>query len=156
MTNKTITLLAALTLAVCLTGCGKDSDEYAEVCVDRSTNTRVSDDRCRDIDREDNDGGSNMMWAWLYMSSMNQNHAQLPAVGSRLPAHVRTTYDYPSRGSIYSKTPARGGEVSNVKSSSTKVGGSTSGGSSRSGYKGSSGSKGGTTGGRVSGGRAGK
>ena len=114
--------LALLTTG--LTGCsfGAAEDDYAAVCIDETTQQRVDDGRCRDVN------GTSFVapFLWYYIG---RNASRLPAVGERVmggtmtrPTTGRIGLGYAREGGAITK----GGFGSRAKSGS---GGGLGGGS---------------------------
>lgn len=159
-TRKSVAVfsMAALAMALTLTGCSEDTsvgdDEYAQVCQNKNTGERVDDNEC---EHPSHSGTSNpFLWYYLgtQMSGGNGTNSSIPAVGSKLTGG---TTSKPSNATMYKGIPAKGGSFyesyTNAKSSETVKNGKTSSKSSSGKAKGSgtsgkgSGSKGGGFGG---------
>src|SRR5689334_25327889 len=79
MRSAGITLGLTALVAATLTGCSSDDTaDYAAICVDPQTETRVDDDNCKD-EREYHGSGAGFFW--FYMAT--RSRAYVPAVGAR-------------------------------------------------------------------------
>ena len=114
--------LSGLLASVLLTGCTPSGDvvdaDYAQVCEDRKTNSRVEDDKCSDQGRTSGAYG----WYFFNMNSGATNN--VPPVGSRLTGGSATA---PSSGSVKSGIPSKGGTVSRGGFGGSAKGGSSGG-----------------------------
>lgn len=82
MRSAGITLGLTALVAATLTGCSSDDDDetadYAAICVDPQTETRVDDNNCKD-EREYHGSGAGFFW--FYMAT--RSAAYVPAIGGR-------------------------------------------------------------------------
>jgi hypothetical protein len=80
MRSAGITLGLTALVAATLTGCSSDDDtaDYAAICVDPQTETRVDDSNCKD-EREYHGSGAGFFW--FYMAT--RSAAYVPAIGGR-------------------------------------------------------------------------
>lgn len=80
MRSAGITLGLTALVAATLTGCSTDDDtaDYAAICVDPQTETRVDDDNCKD-EREYHGSGAGFFW--FYMAT--RGSAYVPAIGGK-------------------------------------------------------------------------
>ena len=87
MRSAGITLGLTALVAATLTGCSSDDDtaDYAAICVDPQTETRVTDDNCKD-EREYQGTGAGFFW--FYMAT--RGSAYVPAIGGRYTTHGGT------------------------------------------------------------------
>lgn len=115
--SATVAATMTLSLASALTGCGGGSKkaEWAEICVHRAQQTRVTETECA-VDRT----GAH---AWYYVPRKSGRTTNfLPGVGSSVVTVTGGTFDRPRKGKI-----VRGGFGGSV--GNTNSGGSGSGSS---------------------------
>ncbi|MBB6565015.1 hypothetical protein [Kribbella sandramycini] len=93
MRSAGITLGLTALVAAAFTGCSSDDDQpdYAAICVEPQTQTRVDDDECKD---ERDYQGSGAGFFWFYMATRSGAH--VPAVGARYTMS-QGTYTTPQR-----------------------------------------------------------
>ncbi|MFI5730068.1 hypothetical protein ACIA49_08125 [Kribbella sp. NPDC051587] len=110
MRSAGITLGLTALVAATLTGCSSDDTaDYAAICVDPQTETRVDDSNCKD-EREYHGSGAGFFW--FYMAT--RSAAYVPAIGGRYYAG-NGTYTVPRQrdertgGGTGSPTVQRGG-----------------------------------------------
>ncbi len=96
--------LAGMLASTLLTGCSPGTEidaDYAQVCRDNRSESRVEDNNCSD------QGRSSGSYGWYFFST--QSTSPVPAVGSRLSGGTATL---PSGSTAKSGTPSKGGTVS--------------------------------------------
>ncbi len=97
--------VTGLLASAMLTGCAPDGAsidaDYAQVCRDNHTESRVDDNNCSD------QGRSSGSYGWYFFST--QSTSPVPAVGSRLTGG---TAALPSGSTAKAGTPSMGGTVS--------------------------------------------
>ena len=114
--------LSGLLASVLLTGCSPDGEvvdaDYAQVCQDRKTESRVDDDKCSD------QGRSSGAYGWYFFNINSGSSKNVTAVGSRLTGGSTTA---PSSGSVKSGVAPKGGTVSRGGFGGSAKGGSSGG-----------------------------
>lgn len=100
-TNKVALGITAMLGAALLTGCTEDDPEWVRQCVERATDIRVDDDKCRQ-DQDDSAGFHSYPYWWYYHHSSTQG----AAVGSKVSGG---SYAKPSGVSTFHSVPKTGG-----------------------------------------------
>lgn len=115
--SKMVSVGVTAALAVSLTGCSPSDDvasDYSQVCLDKSSNQRVEDSRCDDIDTSHN----NNALMWYYLGHMHQNNSvKIPAVGEKAESKFmeKSTTTKPTNVKVH-KVGSEGGKAKTVAS----------------------------------------
>ena len=114
--------LSGLLASVLLTGCSPDGNvvdaDYAQVCQDRKSQSRVEDDKCSD------QGRSSGAYGWYFFNMNSGSSNTVPPVGSRLTGGTTTA---PASGTVKSGIASKGGTVSRGGFGGSAKGGSSGG-----------------------------
>ena len=105
-----------------LTGCTPDGDvidaDYAQVCQDRKSESRVEDSMCSDS------GRSSGAYGWYFFNMNSGTASTVPPVGSKLTGGSTTA---PTTGTVKSGVASKGGTVSRGGFGTSAKGGSSGG-----------------------------
>lgn len=124
-----------------LTGCGIDWNaeydddgnlistpdaQYAAVCMDQRTGTRLDDDACGDWDDEGIGHNAGTYFLWMPMSATN---ATIPPVGGRFTNRPPTVTRFPPGAPVSKGAPKTGGGVGAIQRGGFGIKSGTAGGS---------------------------
>lgn len=118
--STSVVLGMSAVIAAGLTGCdasalGADvGKDYAQVCVDKATQKRLEDQKCKE------DGGGSHAHGWTYIPLYRGAASQVPPVGSALTQKGALTTLPKDRSAT--TVPSAGGDFRSVKSANGKYG----------------------------------